>query len=112
MPPYTQPHSTPPGDGPRLVSPGEVHDGDYITIPGLIPNPVVVEHVSLQPENHAVILSVWPEPEVMRADRPYPQPKNSRELNFGHWYAQYMVVVSVGTSHPVYVHPDQSRSGR
>lgn len=89
---------------PRLVGPGEVHPGNLITIPGLIPAPVTVEDVTVDAENHAVILTVWPAPEVMRADHPYPQPKTTRELNFGHWYAQYMVTLTVGTTHPVFVH--------
>jgi hypothetical protein len=106
MPPYTQPHSTPPGDKDRrLVGPGEVRAGDLITIPGLIPAPVTVEAVTPEPETHTVVITVWPAPEVMRSDAEgYRQPANSRELNWGHWYAQYMVNLALGVTHPVFVH--------
>jgi hypothetical protein len=98
-------HIDPDVPAPRLVGPGEVHPGQAITIPGVIPTPVFVEDVTTDAEAQAVVLTVWPASEVMRSDDSgYRQPQTTRELNYGHWYAQYMVTITVTPSHPVFVH--------
>lgn len=83
-----------------LTTAAHVRSGNYIRIPGLAPEPVIVEmarRVTVD-EMDLVEVTVWPN---HTRQAPFAQPANERQFNRGHFYAQFMVTMTLIPSFPI-----------
>ncbi len=91
---------------PEHIAPTDVRPADLITIPGLIDSPRMVEAVRSHDDTHTVTMVIWPEV----APGTYPEPPTEGVWNFGHWYAQFMVNVTVSKAHPIVRHTEPTEA--
>lgn len=81
----------------------EVMPGDRISIPGMFTEPRSVEDVRIVPFDEDIInveITVWPDVQAPE----FPAPADAREYNFGHFYAQFMVTLTLTDTYPIIIH--------